>query len=286
MFHAEGAGNVAINDLGPNVARRIAAEFARYVRPATAVVAGDGRLATAAIIAAVVEGLRWTGCEAVDSGPASAPCTARAIQHLTADGGIFVGNPHGAPHTVGLKFWARSQPLSQGGLLDDVAAALLTRADEAMIDRPTRRFGPLRRFAAAEVYLGDLRPAYHALRPLRFVLACTVAPVTAYLEELIRNVACRIIFSESGNHRLGEQVVAAGAHFGIQIGDDGENCQVVDERGQWIEAERLLALIAGNIAGPAMHGEELRQQTFLADARKPCYHRRRRGRPAVVCRQS
>ena len=132
-----------------------------------------------------------------------------------------------------------------------------------MIDRPTRRFGPLRRFAAAEVYLGDLRPAYHALRPLRFVLACTVAPVTAYLEELIRNVACRIIFSESGNHRLGEQVVAAGAHFGIQIGDDGENCQVVDERGQWIEAKRLLALIAGNVAGPAMHGEELRQQTFL-----------------------
>ena len=58
-------------------------------------------------------------------------------------------------------------------------------------------------------------------------------------------------------------MVAAQAHFGMQIGDDGENCRVVDERGQSVEAERLLALIAGNFAGPVMQGEELRQQTFL-----------------------
>src|SRR5271157_1606542 len=123
LFHAEGMGNVAINDLSPNMARRIAIEFARRIAThdgnsqPTAVVASDGRLATAAIVAAIVEGVRWTGCETVDIGPASAPCTARAIQHLAADGGIFVGNAHGAPHTVGLKFWAHGEPLSQCGLL-------------------------------------------------------------------------------------------------------------------------------------------------------------------------
>lgn len=272
LFRAEGVGGVPINDLSPTVARRIAVEFARRItgtetRPrssqATAVIANDGRLATAAIIAAIVEGVRWTGCTAIDIGPAGAPCTARAIQHLAAEGGIFVGNAGGAPHTVGLKFWAHGGPLSQGGLLDDVAASLRTGCGEAMLDRPTRRFGPLQRFAAEEVYLGDLRPAYHALRPLRFVLDCTAGPVVACLEELIRNVDCRIIFSETASKRLGEQVVAAGAHFGIRIGDDGENCHVVDERGRSIEAERLFALIAGNFAARAVHGEELRQQTFL-----------------------
>jgi hypothetical protein len=49
----------------------------------------------------------------------------------------------------------------------------------------------------------------------------------------------------------------------MRIGDDGENCHVVDERGQSVEAKRLLALIAGGFAGPVMHGEVLRQQTFL-----------------------
>jgi hypothetical protein len=269
LFHAEGAGNVAINDLSPSLARRIAIEFARRIaspaekgesQPA-AVVAHDGRLATAAIIAAVVEGVRWTGCEVIDIGPASAPCTARAIRHLAADGGIFVGNVHGAPHTVGLKFWAHDEPLSQGGLLDEVAAALQTGSGEAAIDRPARAFGPLRRFSAAEVYLDDLRPAYHALRPLRFVLDCTLGPVVAFVEELVRNMACRIIPSESGRG-LGQQVAAVQAHFGMQIVDDGENCRVVDERGQSVTAERLRAVIAGGLAGAAMQGEELRQQTF------------------------
>ena len=134
LFDAEGVGKVAINDLSPSVARRIAIEFARrltipktsksphpqplsrkgargvssgiLMSPATperaaqpmAVVASDGRLATAAIIAAIVEGVRWTGCETIDIGPASAPCTARAIEHLAADGGIFVGNARGPAH--------------------------------------------------------------------------------------------------------------------------------------------------------------------------------------------
>ena len=277
LFCAEGVGKVAINDLSPDLARRIAIEFARRImggrlptRPTqagnhlpTAVVAGDGRLATAAIIAAIVEGVRWTGCETIDIGPASASCAARAIQHLAADGGVFVGNAGGAPHTVGLKFWAQGEPLSQGGLLDDIAASVRERCGEALIDRPTRTFGRLRRFAAADIYLDDFHPAYHALRPLRFVLECAVGPVVAYLKELTRNVACRIISGEGGNDRLAEQVVAAEAHFGIQIGDDGENCRVVDERGQSVEAERLVALIGGSFAAPVKKGEDLRQQTFL-----------------------
>jgi phosphomannomutase len=287
LFQVEGVGQVAIDDLSPSLAQRIAVEFARRMmwrslptcqnhgdagslptcptrdlnRKPAAVVAGDGRLATAAIIAAIVEGLRWTGCETVDIGPASSPCTARAIQHLAADGGIFVGNAHGSAHTVGLKFWAHGAPLSQGGLLDDVAASLVNRSGAALIDRPTRTLGPLRRFAAADVYLNDLRPAYHALRPLRFVLHCTVGPFVAYLDELIRSVACRVISAESA--QLGDQVVAAQAHFGLAIDDDGENCHVVDERGQTVEAERLSALIAGSFAGVVMQGEKLRQQTFL-----------------------
>jgi hypothetical protein len=320
-FQAEGVGNVAINDLSPKVARWIAIEFARRITCPAVVVASDGRLATAAIIAAIVEGVRWTGCQVIDIGPASAPCAARAIQHLAAGGGIFVGNAGGAPHTVGLKFWSRAEPLSQGGLLDAMATSLRLGAGEAMIDRPARAFGTLRRFAAADFYLDDLRPAYHALRPLCFVLDCAVGPVVAYLNALVRNVACRIITGKSsrlgeqvverrvgaarksavdgalrepiqnddgllqgfdsvrnpplsqrfasrtlqdcGKCGLGEQVVAAGAHFGMRIGDDGENGQVVDERGQSVATERLLALIAASFAGPAVRGEKLRQQTFL-----------------------
>ena len=78
-FYAEGVGKVAINDLSPSPARRIAIEFARRITPGrlatcpapAVVVASDGRLATAAIVAAIAEGVRWAGCEAIDIEPAS-----------------------------------------------------------------------------------------------------------------------------------------------------------------------------------------------------------------------
>ena len=57
--------------------------------------------------------------------------------------------------------------------------------------------------------------------------------------------------------------MAAQAHFGMQIGDDGEHCHVVDERGQAVATERLAALIAGSAPCAVMQGEALRQQTFL-----------------------
>jgi len=288
LFHAEGAGNVSIDDLNPDVARRIAIEFARQIAPdplpncqrhddsdmlatcptqngskqPSLLVANDGRMATAAIIAAIVEGFRWTGCETIDIGRTTAPCAVNAIQHLAASGGIFVGNSGDAAHAVGLKFWAGDEPLSRGGMFDRIEASLQNGSFETMIDRPLRTFGRLRRISATESYHSDLRPAYHALRPLRFVLDCTLGPEISYLEELTRNLACRVIPCERAG-RLGLQVAATQAHFGIRINDDGENCRVVDERGRAVPAERLLACVAGGLTGPIMHGGELRQQTFL-----------------------
>ena len=215
LFQAEGVSDAAINDLGPDVSKRIAVEFARRIAAVGSrsgvkiAVASDGRPATGAIFAAIVEGIRWTGGEAVDLGPASAPCTARAIEHLAADGGILAGRAQGGPHSVGLKFWAHSMPLSQGGLLDEIAASYQVGADAAM-DRPGRTFGWLRHFAAATFYLDELRPAYHALRPLRWVLDCGSAPVISYLQDLLRNTACQVIPAER-SRGLDEQVTAAGA---------------------------------------------------------------------------
>jgi phosphomannomutase len=225
-------------------------------------VADDGRLATAAIRAAIIDGLRWTGCAVIDLGPASAPCCTRATEQLLSEGAVFVGSADGAPRSVGLKFWAQGEPLSQGDLLDGIAAAVEDNSCEVSIDRPTRQYGPLRRHDATEGYLSDSRPAYHALRPLSFVLDCLVEPIFGHLEELMKNVACRVVRAERAGGEIGQQVVRSKAHFGVHIGDDGDNCRLFDERGRAVEAQELLALLAADFADPAVTGGELRQQTF------------------------
>lgn len=250
-FHDEGAAGVYLNDLTPATAREMAAALgislqrhaaAEVATPSAPVVVlgGDGRPLTGPLVAAVGEGLRFAGCNVVDIGPTTSPCTAFAIDHLGASGGLLVGNSAGATHTVGLKFWTDGPiPVSAGKRLDSIRQAY-----EAGVDRPATGFGSLRRFQADVPYLATLAEDYHGLRPLRVVLATSSGPTARYLDKLTEQLACRILPGRTTRERLGDQVRADEAHLAAVIDDDGETCHVLDETGRPVEPERLFLLIA------------------------------------------
>jgi phosphomannomutase len=188
----------------------------------------------------VGEGLRWSGCDAVDIGPATAACLAFAVHHLQAAGGILVGNPGRQPHMVGLQFWTAGPcPLSASGSLEPIEQLYL-----AGVSRPTRSFGAMRRFQADEPYLATFADHYHALRPLRVVVDSASSPLVEYLKQLAATVACEIIPCRATRHDLPEQVRADAAHFAVCVDGDGETCCVFDEQGHVLTAEQLLVLLA------------------------------------------
>lgn len=237
------------NELSPRLVEQVARAFASQLRrsregdrqPFALVVAGDGRVFSAEAVAGAVEGVRWAGCHVIEVGAASAPCVALAADHWQTAGGLLVGNTDGRSNTLGLKFWAGSRPLSAGAGLEWLAQAV-----RAPADRPTRRYGALRRVAADEPYLAALGEYYHALRPLRVVLQGTCPPVAQYFAHLAARVACQVIPVEDAR-RLPPAVIGQGAHFGVAIDDDGERCRLVDEQGRPIPAERLLLLVARHL---------------------------------------
>ncbi|MDY0165927.1 MAG: hypothetical protein RBS80_05240 [Thermoguttaceae bacterium] len=264
LFQTEEVGGGALGTLVPGTAHDLAAALgiclarglfdplspsSGAVRTEThepaVVVAGDGRPAVAELVAAACKGLRWAGCNVVDLGPASSACLLFAADHLGAAGGLLVGSGQGGPHRVGLKlFGPGSIPFSHDRGLD-----VVQRQFEQGVDRPTRRFGGLRRFQSEGPYLDLLRPHYHAIRPLRFVLDNACRPVEDYLNQLIGGLACRAVAGSADGTRLSERVVAEEAHFGLHIDDDGERCRAVDERGREVEPGRLLRLIARRLVG-------------------------------------
>ena len=97
-------------------------------------------------------------------------------------------------------------------------------------------------------------------RPLRFVLHCDCGPVVSYLDDLLQNVACRVIPAQPGGD-LGEQVAATNAHFGTKITDDGESGHVLDEHGRAVATERLAGLLTG--VGQVAVADALRTLTCL-----------------------
>lgn len=248
LFDDEGVAGVYLNEIGPAQAQSLAAAFGVWLldrrsaseEPPVALIAGDGRPITSELVAAVGDGLRWSGCHVIDIGPASAPCTALAVAQLEASGGILVGNPHGQAHTTGLKLWSQgARPLSAGGEL-----GAIRRLFEGGMDRPTRRSGMLRRYQAEANYLARLEPFFHALRPLRFVLDTPCPPLPRYVEQLLRPVACQAIPRRDAPSRLAEQVRAEGAHFAATLDDDGQSCRLLDHSGRPVAMERLIPLLA------------------------------------------
>ncbi|MEN6493871.1 MAG: hypothetical protein ABFD16_06225 [Thermoguttaceae bacterium] len=272
LFHDEGVAGVYLNDFHPETAKDLAAAFGVYLQRAeveavqapVVVIGGDGRPLTPEITAAVSEGIRWAGCHVIDIGQASAACLAFAIDQVQASGGILAGNPSHLVQTVGLKFWASgAQPLSAGPALETVRGLF-----EAGTDRPTRRYGSLRRFQADIPYLASLAEQYHALRPLRFILDTNCQPLLGYLEKLLRPVACELLPCRTTSEQVPAQIQADRVHFAARIDDDGQRLLLWDERGQRVDSESFLVLIARHLMADQPGGTVVVEQDTSGPGRQ------------------
>jgi len=197
---------------------------------------------TAQCVAAASDGLRWSGCDAIDAGPATAACLAFAMERFEADGALLIGNPGREAHRVGLQFWtAGPRPISAGNALRRIEHFF-----HAGVERPARANGSLRREPIDGPYLAALAEHYHALRPLRVMVDSASGPMVDHLKKLAATVACEILPCRAARSEWSRRVGASDVHLAARIDDDGEMCEVFDQRGQAVSAERLLAFLAGH----------------------------------------
>ena len=253
LFHRAGISGVYLNEIGPEIARRIGQALGSAVvssRPdddaPRVFIAADGRPWTAELAASAADGLRWSGCNVVDLGAATAPCLALAAERHDAAGTLLVGNHSGQSREVGFALGGRhGEPLSSPGALDAVRELFHSPAP-----RPSRPFGGIDRSSADSDYLTQFEEYYHALRPLRLVVGTTSLALIRYLERLTSTVAVKIeCFSGAPleSARIAERVRAARGHFGIWVDGDGEACRLFDERGEPVAVDALVALIMQEI---------------------------------------
>jgi phosphomannomutase len=261
LFLPEGIGGVYLDPFSTSSARQAAAAFGLLLRdtwresdPSTSdsvelniVLAGDGRPHTPEILAAVCDGLRWSGCEVIELATASAPCLVTAMRSRSAAGAVLVGNAGGRPATSELRFWQDGgRPLSSGDGLDALEARFLQR-----LDRPTRAYAGYSYWQGADAYLAGFAEHFHALRPLRFVIDTSCRSLIGYLRGLIAAVGCKMIYGDRTDRSaiggLASRVVEERADFGLWVDGDGEACRLFDERGRETPAEQILTLLAADL---------------------------------------
>ena len=272
VFQQDGVRGVFLNEFTPHIASRIARALARNiwdqlpltgskpgqksVRPTrsgpTIVVGYDERPSSPTILAAVIDALRMMSCQVVDVGLVSKPCFCFAVDHLQASGGVFVTGANHEAAWTGLDLYAAgAQPLSLGTSLEDIEMRFNTG-----VSRPTRRASYQRSFQAVVPYEAGLWKHFHALRPLKIVVAVRPRSVRKTLSQLFKKLPCQLVEIEttgSANspirtdvvtERLKTSIRKKAAHLGVLIHDDGCRATFFDQRGRPVEQSTLCHLLA------------------------------------------
>ena len=215
----------------------------------------DTRYSGAALEVAVMSGLRAAGCEPVSLGVVPTPAVARAVRAEGAALGVVITASHNPAEDNGIKFFGPS-------------GMKLTDEDELQIEQRLPAWvtvlepdatAPVQERAAADYIAATaklLPPA--SLRGWRIVLdtahgaTCGTTPVV--LRALGADVIGlgdapdgRNINSGVGSEhpeQLAARVLAAGARLGIAHDGDGDRCVLCDERGEVLDGDEILTLLA------------------------------------------
>ena len=263
-----GATNVApmTAAMAMRVGMAAGAYFLRGAHKHRVVIGKDTRLSGYMLESALVAGFTSVGMDVVMVGPMPTPAVAMLTQSMRADIGVMISASHNPFADNGIKLFG-----PDGYKLSDEAEAAI----EALIDGidggdvplvPSGQIGRARRVDDAQgryihfaksTFPPDLR-----LDGLRVVIDCAngaaykVAP--SALWELGADIVA-IGVTPNGtniNDRVGstapqtcaETVVASGADIGIALDGDADRLIVVDEQGQVVDGDQLMATIAAGWA--------------------------------------
>ena len=251
------------------VAQAAGAHFARGEHRHRVVIGKDTRLSGYMMENALVAGFTSVGVDVIMTGPLPTPAIALLTREMRADMGVMISASHNRYEDNGIKlFGPDGFKLSDE---DEIAIEALLEGEPQLV--PPAEIGRARRIDdASGRYIHAVKQSIAAdirFDGLKVVIDCAhgaaykVAPTAIW--ELGADVITLGVKPDGLNINYGvgstavgalkAKVVAEGADIGIALDGDADRLIVVDEKGQTVDGDQLMALIAtrmqekGNLRG-------------------------------------
>lgn len=225
-------------------------------RRPVAVIARDPRISGEFLSAAVAAGLASSGVDVYDAGVIPTPAAAYLVADAKADLGVMISASHNAAPDNGIKFFATGGTKLPDEVEDRIEAALT-----APKLAPTGGdVGRIRRFADAEdryiVHLLSTLP--NRLDGIHVVLDCAHGAAAGVSPQVFTDAGARVtvigadpdglnINEGLGSTHLGPlqaAVVEHGADLGIAHDGDADRCLAVDAKGNVVDGDQIMAILA------------------------------------------
>jgi phosphoglucosamine mutase len=258
--------------------RRGAGDAGKETAGGEVLIGWDTRESGVSLAQAVARGLRAGGVEPVLLGVVPTPAVSRAVRDERAALGVVITASHNPAGDNGIKFFGA------GGvkLTDEQEAAIETRLAESdgaagageLENESARGRSPLRgnpgcgrslvRDAAKEYAeaCGGLLPA-GSLAGWRVVLDTANGATCGTSPDVLRKLGAEVIgvgdapdgrninagVGSEHPEKLMERVRATGARLGVAHDGDGDRCVLCDERGELLDGDELLVILATHALG-------------------------------------
>ncbi|MBI5505606.1 MAG: phosphoglucosamine mutase [Deltaproteobacteria bacterium] len=225
------------------------------------VIGKDTRLSGYMFETALAAGLTSMGVDVLLVGPMPTPGIAFLTRSLRADAGIAISASHNAYHDNGIKFFGPDGFKLADGAEADIERVMFGTDIDRM--RPTGAgIGKAYRIEDADgrynVFLKAALPRELTLEGLRVVIDCAngaahrIAPIV--LAELGAEVIAIGVTPDGVNindgvgatdtAQLRARLRAENAHLGVALDGDADRCILVDERGEEVDGDHALAILA------------------------------------------
>lgn len=222
----------------------------------TAVVARDPRISGEFLSAAVEAGLAASGVDVLEAGVLPTPAAAFLIGDIDADFGVMISASHNPAPDNGIKIFARG-----GVKLPDVVEQRIEEAMSGPKLQPTGAdVGRVTRFADAEdrYVIHLLASLPHRLDGLHVVVDCAHGAAAGVSPETFRNAGAKVTVigadpdgvnindGVGSTHldKLAAEVVRTGADVGIAHDGDADRCLAVDADGNVVDGDQIMAILA------------------------------------------
>ena len=264
LFGTDGVRGIAVKELTVELCMQIGKSLAYVIgestRPHPTIVIGkDTRMSSDVLEAALCAGICAAGGDALCLGVVPTPAVAYLVQKRRAQAGVMISASHNSAEFNGVKIFG-----DDGYKISDDTEALI---EAFILDRPGRvqtysgdEIGRIRQDPNA-VY--DYVTHLESLISVRFdgmkiavdcANGCTCTTALELFTRLGAQVE-RIYYEPDGMNinldcgsthisHLMDYVAANGCHAGIAFDGDGDRCLAVDETGELVDGDKLMAIIA------------------------------------------
>ncbi len=264
LFGTDGARGVAITELTCELAMEIGRAAALVLtkkadHKAKILIGKDTRISSDVLEAALCAGICSVGADAEILGVVPTPAVAYLVKERNADAGVMISASHNSVEFNGIKLFSSTGYKLSDEIEEEIERLILDNPEEIELKSHTDIGRITYSETAADDYIEHVKSTISTdLSGLRIALDCANGSSTATARKLFEGLGAdvKLISAEPDGTNINKNcgsthmenlmafVVENSCDCGLAFDGDADRCLAVDEKGELIDGDKLIAICA------------------------------------------